>query len=173
MYNLFRKLYVIYAVETAGSGSMSTEQSKKHLKQENSLEAKTISRTNMSCILEFDGASKGNPGKAGAGAILRNLDGSVICRLREGLGVVTNNVAEYQALLLGMKFALKKGYKQIQVQGDSKLVCMQVEDLWQTKNQNMASLCKEVKGLKDSFLSFHINHVKRVKIVCKLAYFEF
>ncbi|RWW59549.1 hypothetical protein BHE74_00033505 [Ensete ventricosum] len=126
MYNLFRKLYDIYAVvnlplpyitcldssesfknhsphhhmsylnsdfsdtyqETAGSGSMSTEQSKKHLKQENSLEAKTISRTNvstckdwhvqMSCILEFDGASKGNPGKAGAGAILRNLDGSVV-----------------------------------------------------------------------------------------------
>lgn len=49
-----------------------------------------------------------------------------ISRLREGLGVVTNNVAEYQALLLGMKFALKKGYKKIQVQGDSKIVCMQV-----------------------------------------------
>ncbi|CAL9136652.1 unnamed protein product [Musa textilis] len=141
---------------TAGSGSTSTEQSTKHLKQADSLEAKK-----MSCIIEFDGASKGNPGKAGAGAILRNLDGSVICRLREGLGVATNNVAEYQALLLGMRFALKKGYKQIQVQGDSKIVCMQVEDRWKAKHENMACLCKEAKGLKDSFLSFNINHVKR------------
>ncbi|URE27988.1 Caulimovirus viroplasmin [Musa troglodytarum] len=146
---------------TAGSGSMSTEQSTKHLKQAYSLEAKKVPHSDMSCIIEFDGASKGNPGKAGAGAILRNLDGSVICRLREGLGVATNNVAEYQALLLGMRFALKKGYKQIQVQGDSKIVCMQVEDRWKAKHENMACLCKEAKGLKDSFLSFSINHVKR------------
>ncbi|CAL9170470.1 unnamed protein product [Musa hybrid cultivar] len=147
--------------ETAGSGSVSTEQSNKHLKQKSSLEAKTISHPDVSCIIEFDGASKGNPGKAGAGVILRNLDGSVISRLREGLGVVTNNVAEYQALLLGMKFALKKGYKKIQAQGDSKIVCMQVEDLWKTKNATMAALCQEAKALKELFLSFHVNHVKR------------
>ncbi|CAL9087918.1 unnamed protein product [Musa acuminata var. zebrina] len=147
--------------ETAGSGSVSTAQSNKHLKQKSSLEAKTISHSDVSCIIEFDGASKGNPGKAGAGVILRNLDGSVISRLREGLGVVTNNVAEYQALLLGMKFALKKGYKKIKAQGDSKIVCMQVEDLWKTKNATMAALCQEAKALKESFLSFHVNHVKR------------
>ncbi|XP_064981783.1 uncharacterized protein LOC135585891 isoform X5 [Musa acuminata AAA Group] len=148
-------------METAGSGSVSTAQSNKHLKQKSSLEAKTISHSDVSCIIEFDGASKGNPGKAGAGVILRNLDGSVISRLREGLGVVTNNVAEYQALLLGMKFALKKGYKKIKAQGDSKIVCMQVEDLWKTKNATMAALCQEAKALKESFLSFHVNHVKR------------
>ncbi|CAL9779132.1 unnamed protein product [Musa acuminata subsp. burmannicoides] len=148
-------------MEKAGSGSVSTEQSNKHLKQKSSLEAKTISRSDMDCIIEFDGASKGNPGKAGAGVILRNLDGSVISRLREGLGVVTNNVAEYQALLLGMKFALKKGYKKIKAQGDSKIVCMQVQNLWQTKNATMAALCQEAKALKESFLSFHVNHVKR------------
>ena len=49
-----------------------------------------------------------------------------VALLREGLGVATNNAAEYRALILGMKYALKKGFKQIQVQGDSKLVCMQV-----------------------------------------------
>ncbi|KAG1362721.1 hypothetical protein COCNU_10G009400 [Cocos nucifera] len=79
----------------------------------------------MSCVLEFDGASKGNPGKSGAGAILRTEDGTVVSRLCEGLGNVTNNVAEYRALILGMKYALKKGFKQIRVQGDSYLVCMQ------------------------------------------------
>lgn len=49
-----------------------------------------------------------------------------MCLLREGLGVVTNNVAEYRGLILGMKYALSKGFKQIRVTGDSQLVCMQV-----------------------------------------------
>lgn len=49
-----------------------------------------------------------------------------ISRLREGLGVVTNNVAEYKALILGLKYALRKGFQNVVVNGDSKLVCMQV-----------------------------------------------
>ncbi|KAJ7970888.1 Ribonuclease H [Quillaja saponaria] len=117
--------------------------------------------SNCSCILEFDGASKGNPGLAGAGAVLRAEDGSQICRLREGVGVDTNNVAEYRALILGLRHALKKGYRHVCAQGDSLLVCKQVQGLWKTKNQNMAILCKEARELKDKFLSFQINHVLR------------
>ncbi|KAG5534972.1 hypothetical protein RHGRI_022922 [Rhododendron griersonianum] len=124
------------------------------------------------CTLEFDGASKGNPGLAGAGAVLRVEGGSgsgsrvcshcmVVCRLREGVGIATNNVAEYRALLLGLNYALQKGYKHIRVQGDSKLVVMQVQGLWKLKNQNMADLCKVAKELKDRFLSFEIRHVER------------
>ncbi|XP_020579063.1 uncharacterized protein LOC110023808 isoform X1 [Phalaenopsis equestris] len=115
----------------------------------------------MTCIVEFDGASKGNPGKAGAGAVLRTEDGNVISHVREGLGIATNNVAEYRALILGMKYALMRGFKHIRVQGDSQLVCLQVQELWQTKNQNMADLCKEVKKLRDMFQSFSITHVRR------------
>ncbi|GMP30377.1 hypothetical protein CsSME_00005072 [Camellia sinensis var. sinensis] len=81
--------------------------------------------TQLSCTIEFDGASKGNPGLAGAGAMLRADDGSMVCRLREGVGIATNNVAEYRAVILGLKYALKKGFKHVRVQGDSKLVCMQ------------------------------------------------
>ena len=104
----------------------------------------------QSCIIEFDGASKGNPGPAGAAAVLRTDAGNVvcnlpsgncifitptslhnmlfkqICKLREGLGIATNNAAEYRAVILGLKHALKKGYTSISVRGDSKLVCMQV-----------------------------------------------
>ncbi|KAH0717483.1 hypothetical protein KY290_014088 [Solanum tuberosum] len=76
-------------------------------------------------FLNFDGASKGNPGLAGAGAVLRAVDGSVVYWLREGLGFATNNVAEYRGVILGLKYVLEKGFKHIQVQGDSKLVCMQ------------------------------------------------
>ncbi|AQK79607.1 RNase H family protein [Zea mays] len=79
----------------------------------------------LSCILEFDGACKGNPGKSGAGVIIRRLDGSVIAVLREGLGIMTNNAAEYRALILGLNYASKKGFKYIRCQGDSKLVCNQ------------------------------------------------
>nr|KYP77168.1 Uncharacterized protein Mb2253c [Cajanus cajan] len=119
----------------------------------------------QTCMVEFDGASKGNPGKAGAGAILRANDGSVICRLREGVGVATNNVAEYRAMILGMKYALKKGFTGIRIQGDSKLVCMQIDGSWKVKNENMATLYKVAKELKDKFSSFQISHVLRVGIV--------
>lgn len=49
-----------------------------------------------------------------------------IVRLREGVGIATNNVAEYRGAILGLKYALQSGYKHIRIQGDSKLVCMQV-----------------------------------------------
>ncbi|XP_015967750.1 uncharacterized protein LOC107491414 [Arachis duranensis] len=117
----------------------------------------------LSCTLEFDGASKGNPGPAGAGAILRAADGSKVYRIREGVGTQTNNVAEYRALLLGLKQALQKGYRHIQIRGDSLLVCKQVNGEWKQKNQNMAMLCAQVNQLKANFLSFQINHVLREK----------
>ncbi|KAJ9683489.1 hypothetical protein PVL29_019178 [Vitis rotundifolia] len=114
-----------------------------------------------SWILQFDGASKGNPGQAGAGAVLRAVDGSAVIHLREGVGIATNNVAEYRALILGMKYALKKGIKRICARGDSQLVCMQFQGLWKTKNQNMANLCEEAKELGKKFSSFQIEHVLR------------
>jgi len=145
----------------AGSTSLLTNPQKKHFKSDSYNESQAISSSCSSCSLEFDGASKGNPGQAGAGAVVCAEDGSMVCRLSEGVGIATNNVAEYRAVILGLKHALKKGYKHIRVQGDSKLVCMQIQGLWKTKNQNMADLCKEAKELKDKFVSFQINHIVR------------
>lgn len=133
----------------------------KHLKLENSDEPQAISSNCRLCILKFDGASKGNPGPAGAGAVLYAEDGSLVCRLREGVGIATNNVAEYRGVILGLKYALKKGFGHIRVLGDSKLVCMQIQGLWKIKNQNMADLCKVAKEFKDKFLSFQIDHIDR------------
>ncbi|XP_050906486.1 uncharacterized protein LOC127120114 isoform X5 [Lathyrus oleraceus] len=129
-----------------GGGSFSTNVQRKHC---------------ISCTLNFDGASKGNPGLAGAGAILRADDGSKDYRLREGVGTATSNVAEYRALILGLKQALKKGYKHICVKGDSLLVCNQIQGLWKVKNPNMSYLCNEAKEYKNKFLSFKINHIPR------------
>ncbi|CAO2177420.1 unnamed protein product [Urochloa humidicola] len=140
------------------SHEIETGPSKKHPKVD---EQEPLPDSHLSCILEFDGASKGNPGKAGAGAVIRRLDGSVIAQLREGLGIATNNAAEYRALILGLKYAAKKGFKYIRAQGDSKLVCNQVQDLWRARNDNMAGLCKKVKDLKGTFQLFQIRHVLR------------
>ncbi|KAF5778117.1 putative ribonuclease H [Helianthus annuus] len=121
------------------------------------------SQTGHACVLEFDGACKGNPGQSGAGAVLRTPDGSLIYRLREGLGVATNNVAEYRAMILGLRYALSKGFTSIRVVGDSKLVCMQIQGLWKVRNKNIIKWYEEAKRLKDEFMFFQINHVLRDK----------
>ncbi|XP_071722711.1 uncharacterized protein [Rutidosis leptorrhynchoides] len=114
-----------------------------------------------SCCIEFDGASKGNPGPGGAGAVVKSPDGTVICRLREGLGTVTNNAAEYRAVILGLRYALSRGYANVHVQGDSKLVCKQIDGSWRARSENLSNLYKEAKELKEKFPSFHISHVLR------------
>ncbi|XP_004489328.1 uncharacterized protein [Cicer arietinum] len=146
------------ASKGVGSSSFSTNFQRNHIL--NGLQAEFSTNTCLSCTLYFDGASKGNPGPSGAGAILRAEDGKVY-RLREGVGIQTNNVAEYRALILGLKQAIKKGYKHIHVQGDSLLVCNQIQGLWKVNNPNMGYLCNEAKLLKDKFLSFKINHIPR------------
>lgn len=154
-----------------GSGESGSFSPQKHPKIENevlprvTVPSSFLTRTpipqNDTCTIEFDGASKGNPGKAGAGAILRASDKSVLFYLREGVGIATNNVAEYRALILGLKSALDKGFRNVHVQGDSMLVCMQVQDAWKTKHPKMAELCKLAKELKSKFKSFHIQHIER------------
>lgn len=160
--DLFGDLVPCPFQEILGSTSISTEDAKRDLNLGYPIqEAQPVSYNQLSCIIEFDGASKGNPGKAGAGAILRTEDGQLVYRLREGLGIATNNVAEYRGLILGLRHALKKGFKLVRAVGDSQLVCMQMKGIWQTKHQNMIELCKQAKELKDKFLSFQIVHVRR------------
>ncbi|CAI9262769.1 unnamed protein product [Lactuca saligna] len=147
--------------DVVGSTSLSEAPQRKLPETESFIEALPVSAYCCSCILEFDGAAKNNPGPAGAGAVIRAVDGSLVYRLREGLGVATNNVAEYRAVILGLRYALERGFRHIRVQGDSKLVCMQVNGVWKTKTQNMTELCKVAKELKEKFLSFQICHVER------------
>ncbi|KAJ8774982.1 hypothetical protein K2173_019986 [Erythroxylum novogranatense] len=156
-----RSLKVLESAEMTVLRSFPSNPPKKSLRSENGPESRSSSSGCSSCTLEFDGASKGNPGPAGAGAVLRADDGSMVCQLREGLGIATNNVAEYRALILGLKHALMKGFKNIRVQGDSNLVCQQIQGLWKIKNANLADLCKEAQDLKNKFNSFDIKHVLR------------
>ncbi|XP_060191777.1 uncharacterized protein LOC132621497 isoform X2 [Lycium barbarum] len=149
-----REVYHVHCLPPVRCGCISfffSAAQQKHTKLDNFLEDPPLSTKCLHALLNFDGASKGNPGLAGAGAVLQAADGS--------LGVATNNVAEYRGVILGLKYALEKGFKHIRVQGGSKLVCMQTQGIWKTENQNMAELSKIVKELKDQFMSF-FSHVE-------------
>ncbi|CAK8533309.1 unnamed protein product [Lathyrus sativus] len=111
------------------------------------------------CIVEFDGASSGNPGKSGAGAVLRS--GNEVHRFSKGLGTQTNNSAEYEGLRLGLEEASKKGYDHVEVRGDSKLVCEQFAGKWKVNNPNLRELRNEALDLKSNFKSVEVQHVPR------------
>ncbi|CAK8577890.1 unnamed protein product [Lathyrus sativus] len=111
--------------------------------------------------LRFDGACRGNPGPAGAGAVLFGEDGSVLYNFRQGLGNTTNNVAEYCALILGLQQAIMKGCKNIKVQGDSQLVISQFQGSYTINNPRLRSLCNEALELSNNFRSFEIEHISR------------
>ncbi|CAN1818026.1 Uncharacterized protein Mb2253c [Linum perenne] len=146
---------------TCGFMMVKENSQSKYPGSENSESSKAVAIGTSPASLYFDGASKGNPGPAGAGAVLYSPDGKMVWRLCEGVGVATNNVAEYRGLLLGLKQALKRGLTDISVQGDSNLVCMQIQGIWKIKNKNLLNVGQEARELKERFRTFQIRHIPR------------
>ena len=94
----------------------------------------------------FDGASRGNPGHAGAGACI--LDGGeVLWECSEYLGVKTNNEAEYAALIFLLREAKARGLREIEIRGDSKLVVCQVRREWKINAPHLREPASEAWGL--------------------------
>ncbi len=116
----------------------------------------------MKIYLYVDGASRGNPGLGGAGAYLIDEEGHEIFRLRKYLGTVTNNIAEYSALLLGLKEAHKRKLKEISVFSDSELLVRQIHGFYQVKNVILKKKHEEVMKILKSF-KYTISHVRREK----------
>ena len=108
-----------------------------------------------------DGACRGNPGVGGAGAIIMDAQENIIWEGKEYLGHCTNNIAEYRALILGLKGALSHGYKSLDVYLDSELLAKQINGSYRVKNENLKVLMKEVRSLLASFESVEIKHVLR------------
>ena len=111
--------------------------------------------------LYSDGACRGNPGVGGAGAVITDVEGSVLWEGKEYLGQCTNNIAEYKALILGLKGALAEGYKNLEVYLDSELLANQINGSYRVKNENLKVLMMEVRGLITSFDSIEVKHVLR------------
>ena len=108
-----------------------------------------------------DGASRGNPGLAGAGIYFIGPDGKPFKRLKKFLGSATNNVAEYSALIVAVESAIALGIKRLRVRGDSELVVKQIKGLYRVKSPDLKQLYERVTELVRSFDSFEIGHVRR------------
>jgi ribonuclease HI len=115
------------------------------------------------CSLFVDGSSMGNPGPAGAGGAVNDENGVEVATISEYLGIATSNVAEYKALILGLKEAKKLGFTFIEVFTDSELVANQVTGKWRVKDVKLKPLVAEVKDIIDTFQSFEITSISRTK----------
>lgn len=111
--------------------------------------------------LHVDGASRGNPGEAGFGVHVTGDDGSEVASLYGYLGTATNNVAEYQALLHGLRFALDRGAARVEVFSDSELLVRQVDGRYRVKSPGLLPLHREAKGLLARFERARVAHVPR------------
>ncbi|MEK6620734.1 MAG: ribonuclease HI family protein [Chloroflexota bacterium] len=114
-----------------------------------------------SAVLYTDGAARGNPGPAGAGALLLDPDGGVIAELWRPLGRATNNVAEYEALILGLEEAKARGITAIDVRMDSMLVVRQMQGRWRIRHPGLRPLAVRAGALLTSFPERRIEHVPR------------
>ncbi|WP_257459755.1 ribonuclease HI family protein [Archangium lipolyticum] len=110
-----------------------------------------------------DGAARGNPGPAGAGAVLMDTEGRVVARLGRFLGIQTNNYAEYMGLLLGLKHARSLGVKELEVLADSELLIRQLQGRYQVKSPTLRPLYEEAAGLLKEFSQVKLVHVPREK----------
>jgi ribonuclease HI len=113
--------------------------------------------------LEFDGGSRGNPGPAGIGVVVRAADGTPLVTLGRFIGTCTNNVAEYRALITAMEEAKKLGAKKILIRGDSELIIKQMKGEYRVKHPDMKVLYEEAQDLIHQFDSAKIEHNLRHK----------
>ncbi len=111
-------------------------------------------------VLRSDGGARGNPGPAGAGFVIE-VDDSIVCEGGRFLGSVTNNVAEYEALIWGLENVLALGHDEVTVYADSELLVKQVNGQYRVKNEGLKPLFLQVLGLLRRFSKFEVRHVRR------------
>jgi len=97
--------------------------------------------------LSTDGGSRGNPGPAAYGYVLEADDGTVLDARGETIGVATNNVAEYRALLAGLEAALDRGIEELEVVSDSELLVKQMRGEYKVKNEALRELVADADAL--------------------------
>jgi ribonuclease HI len=98
--------------------------------------------------LSTDGGARGNPGPAAYGYVLEAEDGTVLDARGETIGVATNNVAEYRALIAGLEKAIELGIDELEVVSDSELLVKQMQGEYRVKNEALRELNDEANSLE-------------------------
>ena len=116
----------------------------------------------MRLLIHTDAAARGNPGPAGAGAILRDATtGEVLAEVAEGLGRATNNVAEWIAVRLALEEARRLGASRVDLRMDSELVARQITGIYRVKHPDLRPIHAAVMALLRGFDGYTIGHVPR------------
>ena len=111
-------------------------------------------------VLFTDGASRGNPGPAAAGAAVY-LGQDQVGTLSRALGVKTNNQAEYEALLLGLELVRELGFDQVSIRADSQLMVRQIQGRYKVKDPKLQPLFGRAKAALKEFSGYDITHIDR------------
>jgi probable phosphoglycerate mutase len=108
-----------------------------------------------------DGGARGNPGPAGYGAIIKDAGGQVLAELYAGIGLNTNNVAEYQGLIAALEWALAHGHRRLHVKSDSLLIVQQMLGKYRVKHEGLIPLNQKARRLADAIGHVTFEHVRR------------
>jgi ribonuclease HI len=114
-------------------------------------------------LVHVDGGSRGNPGPAAAASVVSSAEEDVLDEASELLGIVSNNVAEYRALLLGLARARALGADEVEVVNDSELIAKQVQGLYKVKHAAMRPLHAEAMAALRGFGAWRIRTVPRAQ----------
>ena len=115
----------------------------------------------MRLLVHVDGGARGNPGPAAYGFVLEAEDGTVLDARGEPIGVATNNVAEYRALLLGLERARALGATKVEVINDSELVARQVNGAYKVKHAGLRPLYDRAMAALEGFDRWSLRSVPR------------
>ncbi|HEX3691492.1 MAG TPA: reverse transcriptase-like protein [Solirubrobacteraceae bacterium] len=120
-------------------------------------------QTFSTVVVHVDGGARGNPGPAAVGVVVAALDGTVLDEFAETIGIATNNVAEYRALLRGVERAAALGATQAEFVNDSELVAKQINGLYKVKHPAMKPLYEEARAALGGFARWTIRSVPRAQ----------
>jgi ribonuclease HI len=109
----------------------------------------------------IDGGSRGNPGPAAYGVVIRDGSGEIVARLKKYIGKNTNNVAEYFGLIAALDYAQAHGVRAMRVESDSELLVKQMRGQYKVKSGDLRPLYERAKKMCQAFESFRIDHVYR------------
>jgi ribonuclease HI len=111
----------------------------------------------------IDGGARGNPGPAGYGVRIESEAGELLAELHGGLGIATNNIAEYNGLLAALRYALERGHTSVHVHADSELLVKQMRGEYRVKNEGLKPLYGEARLLAYRIGRVTFTHVPREK----------
>ena len=108
-----------------------------------------------------DGGARGNPGSAGYGVVIKDQSGEVLAELYAGIGVNTNNVAEYRGLIAALEWAFEHGHTRLHIRSDSQLVVQQMLGNYRVKHEGLIPLYQQARRLVEKIGHVTFEHVRR------------